>query len=130
MPMSAHGLQADIPGMGWVKTFLFHVWALPSLMFLLWSWGRKAVRVNAGALSGWSKCLAGARVAEAPQAARELPGQAMALHSCLSPSLPTQHSDPGGPAQLPTSTQPQLLPGWGHQFVPAVPAPASLNLAQ
>lgn len=35
MPMSAHGLQADIPGMGWMKTFLFHVWALPSMMFLL-----------------------------------------------------------------------------------------------
>lgn len=95
MPMSAHGLWADIPGMGWVKTFLFHVWALPSLMFLLWSWGSKAVRVNAGAPSGWS--LAGAWQEPGgqrewlgpPQAARELPCQAMALHSCLSPSIPT-----------------------------------------
>lgn len=92
MPMSAHGLQADIPGMGWVKTFLFHVWALPSLMFLLWSWGRKAVRVNAGALSGWSKCLAGARVAEAPQAARELPGQARPWHCTAASHHPSPHS--------------------------------------
>lgn len=91
MPMSAHGLRADIPGMGRVKTFLFHVWALPSLMFLLWSWGSKAVRVNAGALFGWSECLAepgGQREwLSSPQAARELPGQAMALH--ISSSIPT-----------------------------------------
>lgn len=42
MPMSAHGLWADIPGMGWVKTFLFHVWALPSLMFLLVELGQQS----------------------------------------------------------------------------------------
>lgn len=133
MPMSAHGLQADIPGMGWMKTFLFHVWALPSLMFLLQSWGSKAVRVNAGALSGWSKCLAGAwraaRMAEPP------PGSQRAAKPwhCTAAS---HHPSPRGtvmlegPGQLPTLTQPQLLPGWGHQFLPVVPAPASLNLYQ
>lgn len=113
MPMSAHGLWADIPGMGWVKTFLFHVWALPSLMFLLWSWGSKAVRVNAGAPSGWS--LAGAW--RAARMAGPSPGsQRAAMPSYGTAQLPlTIHphrtvmlEEPG---QLPTVTQPQLLPG-------------------
>lgn len=44
----------------------------------------------------------------------------------------SRHPSPHGTVMLevPTLTQPQLLPGWGHQFLPVVPAPASLNLYQ
>lgn len=74
MPMGTHTLQADIPGMGWVKTFLFHVWALPSLMFLLQSWSNGAAGVNARALSGRSKRPAGAQRVVRVRVAEPSPG--------------------------------------------------------